>query len=143
MVTVYDVKPGDLIEEVAKELKEKELVKAPEWSPFVKTGSHKDRPPTQEDWYYLRCAAILRKLYKKGPLGVGTLRILYGGRKNKGHKTEHFRKAGGKIIRSALQQLENAELVRTAEKRKGRKLTSKGISFLDNIALKISKNESK
>ncbi len=143
MVTIFDVNSGDLIEETANELKRKKLVEAPEWSAFVKTGSHKDRVPSQEDWYYLRCASILRKLYKKGPVGVSRLRIIYGGRKNRGHKTEHFRKSGGKIIRSALQQLENAELVKKAEKKQGREITSKGISFLDNLALKVSKNESK
>ncbi len=140
MVNVFDVSAGELIEQASKELKNNELVVAPEWTKYVKTGSHKERPPAQEDWYYIRCAAILRKLYKKGPLGVSRLRVLYGGKKNRGHKTEHFRKAGGKIIRNALQQLENSGLVEKANK-KGRKLTSKGVSFLDNIAFKIKKNE--
>ncbi len=137
MVNVKFVPPQALIEEVAKYLKENvEEVKPPEWAMYVKTGCHKERVPEDPDWWYKRCASLLRKLYLHGPVGVERLRTAYGGRKDLGHRREHFRKAGGAIIRKALQQLEAAGLVTKVEG-KGRVLTPEGRSLLDRIAAKI------
>ncbi|EHP85196.1 30S ribosomal protein S19e [Methanotorris formicicus] len=131
MVTVYDVPPALLIEKTAKKLKEMGL-KEPSWTPFVKTGAHKERRPENADWWYIRCASILRKIYVNGPVGVERLRTAYGGRKNRGHSPEHFVKGSGNIIRTALQELERLGLVeRTKE---GRVVTPKGQSLLDNTA---------
>jgi len=72
MSTVYDVKAEPLIEEVAEELEES--FEAPDWTNYVKTGAGKDRPPQQDNWYHVRSAAILRRIYTDGPLGVSRLR---------------------------------------------------------------------
>ena len=136
MVTVYDVRPNQLIEAVAEELKEEEEVEQPEWSQFVKTSSAKERPPQQDDWWYMRSASLLRKLYTKGPMGVNRLRREYSDRRDRGHKPDHSRPAGGKIIRKALQQLEDAGFIEK-EEGEGRKITDEGRSFLDNIAKKV------
>jgi len=134
MTTVYDVPPSKLIERVAKKLKEMDIDK-PEWTDFVKTGAHKERRPHSPDWWYIRCAAILRKIYIDGPVGVERLRTAYGGRKNRGHKPEKFVKGSGNIIRKALQALEKLDLVtRTKE---GRVITPKGQSLLDNTAKEV------
>lgn len=138
MATVYDV-PGDLlVERVAQRLKEIPEIKPPEWAPFVKTGRHKERLPEQEDWWYYRVASILRRVYLDGPVGIERLRTYYGGRKNRGHAPEKFYKAGGSIIRKALQQLEAAGFVEKVPG-KGRVITPKGISFLDKIATELKK----
>ncbi|WP_297500962.1 30S ribosomal protein S19e [Thermococcus sp.] len=138
MATVYDV-PGDLlVERVAQALKEVEEIKPPEWAAFVKTGKHKERIPEQEDWWYHRVASILRKVYIDGPIGIERLRTWYGGRKNRGHAPEHFYKAGGSIIRKALQQLEKAGLVQKVPG-EGRVVTPKGQGFLDKIATELKK----
>ncbi|MFB6292200.1 MAG: 30S ribosomal protein S19e [Candidatus Nanohaloarchaea archaeon] len=134
MVTVYDVKAEPLIMEVADELEDE--FDAPEWTEFVKTGVHKERPPEQEKWYHIRCAAILRRIYRDGPLGVSRLRTIYGGKKNHGHGPEHHEKASGKVIRTALQNLEEAGLVEEVEG-EGRKVTEKGMSFLDEKAAEV------
>ncbi len=133
---INDVNPNTLIETAAKELKTK--IKAPEWSLFVKTGVGRERPPVSPDWYYVRSAAVLRKVYLHGPIGVSKLRTQFGNKKNRGTQTEEFRKASGKIIRSILQQLEDAKLIQKAEKgiHKGRMITSQGKSFLDKLAKK-------
>lgn len=133
MVSALKVDPQKLIEKTVEELKEIEEVESPEWSKFVKTGANKEKPPEQEDWWYYRCASILRKIYKEGPLGVSRLRTIYGGRRKRGHKPETFRKASGKVIREAMNQLEEAGFLEK-EKGEGRKLTPEGQSFLDNIA---------
>lgn len=128
-----------LIMQVAKELESIEQIKAPEWAAFVKTGVHKERPPMQANWWEIRCAALLRKIAIRGPIGTNKLRTLYGGRKNRGHKPDAQRKASGSVIRNALQQLEAAGLVKQADKdgRKGRVLTPKGESLLDKATLQV------
>ena len=136
MVSVYDVNANELIEKAAKELKKIAELKMPEWALFVKTGVHKERQPVNRDWWYIRGAAILRKLYLNSPVGVSKLRTKYGGKKNRGNKPGRFYKGSGKIIRNILQQLEKAEFIKKAEKgvHKGRVITKKGKSFLDKLA---------
>ena len=111
-MSVFDVDAQKLVEKVAAELKKIKEMEAPEWSQFVKSGAHKERPPQREDWWYIRSASILRTIYKKGPVGVSKLKSKYGGAKNRGVKPHRFTKASGKVIRTILQQLEDAELVK-------------------------------
>ncbi|MDI9619675.1 MAG: 30S ribosomal protein S19e [Candidatus Nezhaarchaeota archaeon] len=138
MSEVQKVPSALLIDELAKQLKESfsDVIKPPPWALIVKTGSGRERPPAGEDWWYVRCAAILRKLYLYGPVGVGSLRTAFGCRQRPGARgREHFRKAGGSIIRKLLQQLEQAQLVE--KHRSGRTLTAKGKSLLDRLAHKV------
>ncbi len=143
MPTVYDVDPQELIKEVAKKLKHSDNVKPLPWAKFVKTGMHKERPPEDKDWWYIRAAAILRKVYIRGPIGVSKLRTLFGGKKNRGVKPEKFYKAAGNHIRKILQQLEKEGLVEQIKegKKKGRVITSKGRSLLDKTASEILKKK--
>ncbi|MFH1821172.1 MAG: 30S ribosomal protein S19e [Methanobacteriota archaeon] len=132
-MTVKEVQPAALIKRLSEELKKVEAVKPPHWSLFAKTGAHKQHPPEQQDWWYMRAASLLRRIYIDGPVGISRLRSFYGGRQNRGQAPEHFHKAGGKIIRVVLQQLEKAGLVSKAE-RKGRRLTHKGVSMVEDVA---------
>jgi small subunit ribosomal protein S19e len=136
-----DVDPKKFIEVCKEELKKIEEIKPPEWANFVKTGMHKQFPPQQDDWWYIRTASILRRIYLDGPVGVQRLRTYYGGRKDRGHKPERFRKAGGSIIRKCLQQLEAAGLIEKSKdtKRKGRVISEKGKKFLSNIIKEVKK----
>lgn len=137
MFTPYDVPPSLLIRKIARKLKDIPQIKMPEWAKFVKTGVHKERPPTQPDWWYLRAASLLYQVYMRGPIGLGHLRKLYGGRKRRGSRPEHKVNAAGKIIRVALQQLEVAGfIIKTV---KGRKISPKGQRFLNQIATEIAK----
>ncbi|MEM1508989.1 MAG: 30S ribosomal protein S19e [Thermofilaceae archaeon] len=139
MVNAKYIPPRIFIEELARYLKENvKEVQPPEWSLYAKTGNYKERVPDDPDWWYKRCASLLRKLYVHGPVGLERLRVSYGGRKNLGHKREHFSKAGGSAIRKALQQLEAAGLVMRLEK-KGRVLTPKGKALLDTLAYNVFK----
>lgn len=143
MTSVKDVNPHTLINMVAKDLKETKGVKMPEFAAFVKTGSHRERSPDNPDWWFIRMASILRKVYISGNVNVNSLRNYYGGRKNRGVKPEIFRKAGGKIIRVCLQDLEKLGFVKVSDKKDGRILTSKGQKYLDKIASDLSKVSSK
>ncbi|MBI3027189.1 30S ribosomal protein S19e [Candidatus Woesearchaeota archaeon] len=139
MTSMYDVNAQELIVKAAEELKKIPEIKAPAWATFVKTGMHKERPPVNGDWWYIRTASLLRAVYRLGPVGVSKLRTKYGGRKNRGVKKEHFYKGSGSILRKSLQQLEKAGFVKFAEKgvHKGRVVTPKGRSFLDKIATQM------
>ncbi len=134
---MYDVPQRELIEEVANQLKD--IIQKPEWADYVKTGAHKERPPVRDDWWFVRAAAILRTVHLRGPIGVSKLRTKFGGRKNRGMRPEKFMKGSGSIIRHALQQLEQAGLVKQAEKgvHKGRVTTPKGDSLLFSAAKKL------
>ena len=142
---MYDMDAQELIEKAAEELKKIPEIKPPVWAAFVKTGMHKERPPVENDWWYMRAASVLRTVYRLGPVGVEKLRDKYGGKKNRGVKKEHFFKGSGNILRKALQQLEKAGLVKFAERgaNKGRVITPKGKSFLDKIAAQIKGKEPK
>ena len=141
MTNAFDVNPAKLIAEVKEELKKIDTIKAPAWAPFVKTGMHKERPPKQEDWWYIRAAAVLRAVYKLGPIGTSKLRTKYGGKRNMGVKPDHSFKGSGNIIRKVLQQLEKSGLLAKTERgvHKGRILTPKGKSLVDKAASKIAK----
>ena len=140
MGTIYDCDQSELVEKASEGLKKVASVKAPSWASFVKTGMHKERPPVKDDWWHTRAASVLRQIYRKGPIGVSKLRTAYGGKKNRGYKTEHFYRGSGNILRKILQQLEAAGFVKKEEKNvhKGRVLTAEGKKFLDNIAAQIS-----
>ena len=139
MTSMYDADAQELILKAAEELKKVPEIKAPAWAPFVKTGMHKERPPADSGWWYVRVASVLRAVYRLGPVGVSKLRAKYGGKKNRGVKKEHFFKGSGNILRKSLQQLEKAGFVKFAEKgvHKGRIVTPKGKSFLDKIAAQM------
>lgn len=133
MTTVYEVPADILIKKVAEKLKGNEKVKSPNWVDFVKTGVHKEKAPTQKDWWYERVAAVLRKIYIKGPIGVSRLSAEFGGRRDRTVKPFKARKGSGAITRLSLKQLQDLGYV-APFKNKGRVITSAGRSFLDNIA---------
>ncbi|RMF90960.1 MAG: 30S ribosomal protein S19e [Methanobacteriota archaeon] len=137
MTTAYDVPPSQLIKSVSEELKKTKKIKPPEWVSYVKTGASREHQPLDSDWWYIRCASLLRKIYEKGPIGVSRLARLYGGKKNRGMKPEKRRRGSGSIIKDALTQLEALGMVKTTKK--GRVLTPKGVSTLDKAAHELKK----
>ncbi len=139
-MTVREVNPKVILARLKEELKKLSELQPPQWSHFTKTGAHKERLPEQPDWWYMRAASLLRRVYLDGPVGISRLRSYYGGRQNRGQAPEHFRRAGGKIIRTILQQLEQTGLVRKVE-RGGRKVTPKGAAMLENLIKQIKAGE--
>lgn len=138
MTTVFDVPAEVLINTVAEEFKDNDKINPPAWANFVKTGVHKERKPENPDWWYIRTASILRRVYMNGPVGVMSLRTSYGGKKDRGVRPEKFKKGSGAIIRGALHQLEDAGYVEKIEG--GRVVTPAGRSYLDKISGKIIKD---
>jgi small subunit ribosomal protein S19e len=137
---VYDTNVQEYNLHLASALKEMPEFEKPNWVNFVKSGNAKKRPIEDVDFWYKRAASILRQIYKKKIVGVSRLRTRYGSRKSRGYKPEEFRKAGGKIIRTILQQCDKAgftEIAKTVKgvksKKPGRQLTEKGKKFMESI----------
>jgi len=141
MKWTIQVDKSELINSSAAELMKVKELAPPEWSMFVRTGNHKERPPVSENWWYVRAASIMLKTAHVGPIGVSKLRTKYGGKKRRGHKPAEFRRASGNIIRKILQQLETAGLMKQQEKsiHKGRILTPAGFSLLNKVAKGMAK----
>ncbi|HLC36387.1 MAG TPA: 30S ribosomal protein S19e [archaeon] len=130
---VYDVPAMDLIELISKDLKENKKVEEPAFIKFIKTGAHRERAPHREDWFYIRTASVLRRVYIDGPVGTQSLRTYYGGKKNRGTKPNKFRKSSGKLVRTCLQSLEKLGFLEKEEK-EGRKVSGKGQKYLNEMA---------
>jgi small subunit ribosomal protein S19e len=122
----------ELIEKVAGIFKENEKIVPPEWAENVKTGVHKELSPSNDDWWYIRCAAVLRRIYTDGPVGIERLRSVYGGKKDNGSTPSHKAKGSGSIARKAVQQLEAAGYLQKVKG--GRTISAKGRAMLDNAA---------
>ncbi len=140
MKTIFDVPADRLIAGAAEKLKDMPEITPPAWMGYAKTGAHKERAPEQPDFWYIRCGSLLRQVYMNGPVGVGEFRRHYGGAKQHTVKRAHKKKAGGSVIRKALQQLEKAGLIEkksVAGKVIGRVVSGKGKALLDGVAAKI------
>jgi len=135
MVRVFDAEANALIEKTAGKLKVMGI-KKPEFVGAVKTGAHAERPPQDDDFWYVRCASLMRQAYVNSHVGVQGMRRHYGGKKNRGVRPEKHVPAGGSTIRKAFQALEEAGLM--AKATKGRKLTAKGMSLLDKTASELN-----
>ncbi|MDP6869756.1 MAG: 30S ribosomal protein S19e [Candidatus Poseidoniaceae archaeon] len=146
MTTSYDV-PADLLNPaLADMLANVDEISRPDWADFVKTGVHREKPPTQDNWWEIRCAAILRKVARKGPIGVSALAQLYGGKKDNGSNPYTPVMGSRHIIRTALQQLTEAGLLQMKETKTvqsvdgdqklyaGRSITAAGQKLLDEVA---------
>ncbi|MFQ6060983.1 MAG: 30S ribosomal protein S19e [Thermoplasmata archaeon] len=142
MPTPYEVPANLLIAKVAEELKKKGKITPPDWSRYVKTGVHREKSPTNPDWWYERAAAVLRKVYMKGPIGSSRLAAEFGGKVDRGSKPYHARKGSRSIARHSLQQLEEAGYLEKLQKR-GRVISPSGRSMLDKLSREILKELAK
>lgn len=142
-IGVKDVSAAAFIKAYAAHLKANDRIQLPPWVDIVKTGAFKELAPYEPDWYYIRAASIARRVYKQQNLGVGALRVHYGGRnKRKGTVPEHFAKASGGLIRHILKQLESLDLVeKSTQSKGGRKISAQGQRDMDLIAGRIGKSD--
>jgi small subunit ribosomal protein S19e len=141
MPTVYDARAEVLISKLSEYLRRSPQLEPPVWAPFVKTGSHAEGLPMNKEWWYTRCASLLRKIYLHGPIGISQLRSDFGGRKAVGFSKAHHRDSGSSILRRCLKQLEEAGYVTKTVK--GRVLTGKGMGFVDKTASEVFAEEAK
>jgi small subunit ribosomal protein S19e len=139
MTTYHDVPADLLIAELATRLQSMDQVSAPEWADYVKTGSHRERPPVQADWWYVRSAAVFRKVGMMGPIGANHMAQQFGGPKDRGVKQNRAVSGSRNIARTILQQLSACDLIISKHNlagtvNLGKILTGTGQSMLDDAA---------
>jgi small subunit ribosomal protein S19e len=137
---IHDLPAQEYNLKLAESLKKIPEFAEPEWAQFVKSCPAKERPVEDPDFWHKRAASILRQIYLNKIVGVNRLRTKYGSKKNRGSRPEIFKRAGGKIIRTILQQSDKAGFTEIAkdikgvrDRKPGRQLTKKGKEFLDSI----------
>ena len=139
MTTLHDVPADLLIEDLAQRLADNDSINAPEWADFAKTGTHREKPPEQADWWYIRCGAVLRKVAIKGPIGTNHMSQLFGGPKDRGVKPNRAVAGSRKVARTILQQLASAGYITDSFNTAGtvtlgKVITPTGQSLLDESA---------
>eukprot|EP00877_Chromochloris_zofingiensis_P006786 jgi/Chrzof1/2360/Cz11g12080.t1 len=136
---VKDVPAEEFIKAYAAHLKSTDKLQIPDWVDVVKTATFKELAPYDRDWYYIRAAAVARQVYVRQGLGIGQLRVKYGGRnKRKGVHPEHFKKGSGGMIRHILKQFEQIGYVEKHTGPKGgRRITPAGQKDMDLIAGRV------
>lgn len=135
MVNAFEVDTASLIRKSAERLKA-EGIKKPAYVDYVKTGPSRERVPSDKDFWYTRCASILRQVYVNGPIGVSALRTKYGTRKRHVTHRHHHYRAGGSMIKDAFDALEKQGYIK--KEKVGRVITSKGKSFIDKVAKEVA-----
>lgn len=139
MTTYHDVPADLLIGELSARLSEVDSINPPEWSKIVKTGTHRERPPAQDNWWYIRSAAVLRKVGKLGPIGANHMAQHFGGPKDRGVKPNRAVAGSRNISRTVMQQLTTAGLIQSKMSlsgtvNHGKVLTPAGQKMLDSVA---------
>merc|ERR1712087_215838 len=136
-VNVKDMASHDFVVAYASHLKRIGKIEVPKWADLVKTASYKELAPYDPDWYYIRAAAIARRVYIRKGTGVGGLKKAFGGRLHRGTRPERFATGSGSIARHILKQLETLKIIEKVAGGKGRQITAQGQRDLDSIAGQI------
>jgi len=136
MPGVRDVSAPDFIKAYSGHLKRSGKLEVPTWVDLVKTGSYKELAPYDPDWFYVRAASVARHVYLRKHVGVGQLRKVHGGAKNRGNRPSHHTPASGAVERKVLQGLEKIGVLEKAADG-GRKISQDGERDLDRIASSI------
>lgn len=132
---VRDIDAEEFIKAFAQFLKNGEKVSPPSYTAYTKTACFKERTPLDDDWFFVRAAAVARKIYLK-PRGVGQLTRCFGGKERRGTRTNKFSRSSRGIIRECLKQLQAAGYVEP-HRNGGRKITQLGQMELDTVAVSV------
>lgn len=139
---IEEVHADRFIHKFASYLEEHSKVASPPEAEHVKTSHARERAPAEKNWYFVRVASILRRLYMeelKNPRskakGCGVLWFAkaYRTAKNNGHKPSHTVTGSKSLVRRALQALESIQYVAKTEAG-GRRLTNTGLAEMEAIA---------
>ncbi|KAG1670373.1 hypothetical protein FOA52_000133 [Chlamydomonas sp. UWO 241] len=134
---VKDVPSDAFIKAYSAHLKSNDKIHLPTWVDVIKTGAFKELPPQNVDWYFVRAAALCRRLYIRPGMGLGHFQHAFGGReRRRGCKPEHHALAATGNIRHILRNLEAVGLIEKCPTG-GRKLTPSGQRDMDLIAGRV------
>ena len=139
MTTYNDIPADILIDGLVEKLSSLDSIVEPDWAAFVKTGTHRERPPTQDNWWTIRSAAILRKVAFKGPIGTNHMAQEFGGPRDRGVKPNRAAAGSRNIARTILQQLSESGLIISSFNNAGtvnlgKILTPEGHKLVNDVA---------
>jgi small subunit ribosomal protein S19e len=106
-------------------LKNNDKFVVPKWAEIVKTGVSKELAPYDPDWYFVRAAAIVRKVYLRQGTGVGALAKRFGGNYRRGSAPERHQDGARGLIRTILINLDDLKITEKTTKG-GRKISRVG-----------------
>lgn len=136
MATVKDIPADKFIAALAAHLEASNKFPAPKNVDIIKLATINELAPQNEKWYYIRLAAVFRKIYIHNGIGAGALAIAFGGNGTTSiaHKKEHTYNGARGNIRYAMKQLDAAKFTAKKNGKNGRFLTDAGRRELDTIA---------
>ncbi|KAH7093878.1 ribosomal protein S19e-domain-containing protein [Auriculariales sp. MPI-PUGE-AT-0066] len=111
-------------------------LEVPTWVDIVKTGAFKELAPYDQDWFYVRAAAVARHIYLRKQVGIGALAKLHGSAKSRGNRPSHHADASTNVQRKVCQALEKIGVLELGENG-GRRITQDGQRDLDRIATAV------
>eukprot|EP00657_Telonema_sp_P-1_P003578 TRINITY_DN1849_c0_g1_i2.p2 TRINITY_DN1849_c0_g1~~TRINITY_DN1849_c0_g1_i2.p2 ORF type:complete len:173 (+),score=86.80 TRINITY_DN1849_c0_g1_i2:169-687(+) len=131
--TVRDVDTWRWVKTMAKHFKDEGKLFVPSCTEIVKTSHGRERAPQNNDWYYIRCAAVLRAIYLRPGTGYGGLAKRFSNKKNRGSRPEIYCKAATGLLHWCCRSLEGLKLLAKG-KEQGRVITKAGRKRADTIA---------
>eukprot|EP01004_Peranema_trichophorum_P010441 NODE_9237_length_609_cov_408.450617_g8605_i0.p1 GENE.NODE_9237_length_609_cov_408.450617_g8605_i0~~NODE_9237_length_609_cov_408.450617_g8605_i0.p1 ORF type:complete len:157 (+),score=35.03 NODE_9237_length_609_cov_408.450617_g8605_i0:68-538(+) len=135
-VVVKDVDANRFIRTYAAYLKKAGKLEIPAYVDVVKLSSANELAPLNPDWFYIRTAAIARRVYLYPGVGVGMLARQFGTGIRRGSRPVRHQPANKGNIRHSLQQLEKLNIIEHTPDG-GRKITKKRQKDLDRIAQQV------
>ncbi|KAG7088473.1 hypothetical protein E1B28_012462 [Marasmius oreades] len=136
MPGVRDVAADAFITAYASHLKRSGKLEVPTWVDIVKTGHYKELAPYDQDWYYVRAAAVARHIYLRKDVGIGALAKLHGGRNRRGNRPSHHAPCSTGVQRRICQSLEKIGVLEQTDNG-GRRISQDGQRDLDRIATAV------
>ena len=134
--TLRDVSGAKWVKAMAAHLKQSGKLFVPNCTELMKQSHANERAPQNPDWFFLRCAAVLRRVYVRPGTGYGGLSKAFGLKKNNGSRPEKPIKASRGLLHWACRSLEGLKLLQKG-KESGRVLTREGRRKCDAIAFNV------
>ncbi|CAJ1016228.1 putative Ribosomal protein S19e [Leishmania utingensis] len=134
--TLKDVSAWRWIKTAARHFKQEGKIFVPNCTELIKSSHGRERAPQNPDWYYVRCAAVLRAIYLRPGVGYGGLSKRFGNKKNYGSRPEHTVNSSTGPLHWACKSLTKLGLVEPGAQ-SGQRLTRKGHKFADSLAFQV------
>ena len=134
--TIRDVRASRWVRAMAAHFKQEGKLFVPNCTELVKTSHGRERAPQNADWYYIRCASVLRSIYLRPGTGYGGLSKRYGIKKNRGSQPEITSRASRGLLHWCCKSLEGLKLIAKG-KESGRVVTKDGRKKADTIAFNV------
>jgi len=75
-----------------------------------KSGVCAERVPEQENWWFIRGAAMMRKIYMEGPIGVRDLRKEFGKKRRMGVRPARYTRHQAQSQESSCSSLKRQDM---------------------------------